>query len=161
MAVVLVLGPSQWRRAAPGRATPLTVRRRLVERLRDAGHEAFLLEEVVDEAGDRDLLDKFERVLDAKEVTDVLVYHPARAKMQATLHELLILAARADDGPTPRLWLLVHEDAASLDGFHFTLKEPGLGSRYLDAVVRLRPVVLPWRTAADLRARVDHVAGEI
>lgn len=161
MAVVFVLGPSQWRTPGSDRTEPIAVRRRLATRLRDAGHRAMLIEDIDDDPEDRDLLDKFERVLDTESVTDVLVYHPARAKMQATLHELLLLAARSDEAPTPRVWLLVHEEAATLDGFRFHLKESGLGSRYLDAVHRLRPVVLPWRTADRLRAHVDHVAEEI
>lgn len=140
--------------------TPLAQRRRIVARLEKAGHLTILLEDIADREGDRDLLDTFVRVLETRGVTDVVVYHPAGAKMQATLHELLLLAARADEHPQTKVWLLVHEDAAELTSFRFTLKERGLGSRYLDAVFRLRPVILPWRTHRQLAARVDHVAYE-
>ncbi len=160
MAVVFVLGPSDWRRRRKG-ATPLEIRRRLAQRLADHHHYPIVMEDVPDEAGDKDAFGKFTRILDTMGVTDILLWHPAGAKMQATIHELVLLIQRADDKAVPRLWLLVQTKAASLDAEHFTVKERGLGSSYLDAVFRLRPIILDWVDAERLDELVDHVATEI
>ncbi|HLE47217.1 MAG TPA: hypothetical protein VI818_02885 [Candidatus Thermoplasmatota archaeon] len=99
MAVVFLLGPSEWRQSAAS-PTPMDVRRELKAILEARNHGVVLMEDVEESAGE-DLVDKFERILDTKEVDYVVLYWPKGAKMQTTYDELLLLRKRAASNAVP------------------------------------------------------------
>lgn len=153
MAVVFLLGPSEWATRRRG-DSPMQVRREMGRVLASGGHHVILMEDVEDLRGE-DLIEKFDRILHTG-VTDVVVYWPARAKMQTTYDELILLRERAGDPQRPNVWILHHEDVARIEEDRFQVKERGGRSRYLEAVARLGVRPLPWIDHAEL-LRIAHL----
>lgn len=145
MAIVFLLGPSQWdpQRGEPPKHTPMEARRQIEELLEAEGHHVILMEDVEDERGE-DLIEKFDRILQSKGVTDIVVYWPAGAKMQTTYDELILLRDRVDDVPLPDIWVLHHASVAEISRDEFRVTEAGGRSRYLEAVARLGVRPFPW-----------------
>lgn len=145
MAVVFLLGPSEWdpQRGTPPKHTPMDVRRQLEEFFEDEGHHVILMEDIPGQRGE-DLVEKFDRILQTKGVTDIVVYWPAGAKMQTTYDELILLRDRAEDASLPGIWVLHHASVAEITRDEFRVTEAGGRSRYLEAVARLGVRPFPW-----------------
>lgn len=160
MAVVFLLGPSEWdpERGGAGALTPMDHRRELAKILHNAGHRVTLMEDEDDLAGE-DMVEKFERLV--KRATDVLVYWPAKAKMATTHDELLLLRKLSETTRLPRLWLLHHETVASVTRGEFRIKERGGRSRYLTSLARLGITPIPWGTPSELNDRAALLAAEL
>lgn len=161
MAVIFLLGPSEWdpeRSKPPAGPTPLDHRRRLHKLLEgmDGEHNVFLMEDEPSRA-DEDLLEKFWRLIEEKRVTDIVVFWPPAAKMQTTYDELLLLRDRLGIQKLPRIWVLHHTRVASFDENRLILHEAGGRSHYLDAVIRLGVRAIDWDTEPEL----DHLATSI
>lgn len=161
MSVVFILGPSEWdpERSTPLRFSPRSVRDRIAEALRAAGHTAFLMEDQETRAGE-DMVDKFERLLDEQAVDSILVYWPPAAKMQTTYDELILLRARTGHKQNPQVWVFHHEGVAAIRRGEFKVLERGARSRYLEAVARLGVAPVSWADHTDLYRLVDLFAGE-
>ncbi len=162
MAVVFLLGPSQWdpQRGPPPKRTPMDVRREIEQLLEDAGHHVILMEDIDDRQGE-DLIEKFDRILQTKGITDLVVYWPAGAKMQTTYDELILLRDRVEDLPLPDIWVLHHASVAEIRRDEFRVTEPGGRSRYLEAVARLGVRPLRWEDHEALSHLVGLLASEI
>lgn len=162
MAVVFVLGPSEWDAArGPSLAfSPRSVRDRMRDSLVSLGHQAFLMEEAPDEPGE-DMVDKFERLLGQRKVTDVFVYWPPRAKMQTTYDELILLRTRVGRQTMPNIWVLHHSSVARIKRGEFLVIERGNRSRYLDAVARLGVRPASWEDHEGLLLLVQRLAAEL
>ena len=160
MAIVFLLGPSEWVQGPPpGDArTPMAHRRDLANILRARGHVVLLMEDEEDRPGE-DLVQKFERLLDLG--TDVVLYWPLGAKMATTYDEMLLLRKAQERGALPRLWFLHHASVASIRRGTFTIHEQGGRSRYLTALARLGIVPLPWGTRAELHSVTERLALEL
>lgn len=161
MAVIFLLGPSEWdpeRTKPPVGLTPLDHRRRLQKLLEGASgeHVVFLMEDEPPRTGE-DLLEKFWRLIEQKRVTDVVLYWPPAAKMQTTYDELLLLRDRLGIQKLPRIWVLHHTGVATFEKNHMVMHEPGGRSRYLEAVARLGVRAVDWDTEEEL----DHLATTI
>lgn len=159
MATAFLLGPSEWRQAG-ARPTPMDVRRELKAILEARNHRVLLMEDLEDAFGE-DLVDKFERILDASGIDYVVVYWPKGAKMQTTYDELLLLRKRMDSKVVPPVWILHHDDVLKVDGGEFKLLETGERSRYLEAAARLGAHANPWKTPEQLREFVRRLAAEL
>lgn len=162
MAVVFILGPGEWDAAKgqPPRKSPREVRERIGEIVRGAGHDAFLMEDEPDRPGE-DLVEKFDRLLHARRVTDVLVYWPPAAKMATTFDELLLLRDRIHRRHLPRLWLLHHRGVARVTRSRLAIRERGGRSRYLDSIARLRPRGIPWWDDVSMKQAVIGLASRL
>jgi hypothetical protein len=165
MAVVFLLGPSEWdpdRSKPPQGPTPLDHRRRLAKLLEGAQgqHIAFLMEDEPSRSGE-DLVEKFWRLIQEKRVTDVVVYWPPAAKMQTTYDELVLLRDRLGLQALPTIWVLHHTKVATFERDHLTLHEPGGRSRYLEAVARLGVRALDWDDDEGLERLATHIAEEL
>lgn len=162
MAVVFVLGPSEWdpARGKSRGVTPRAVRETICETLRAHDHGAFLMEERPDPPG-RDMVGKFEHLLVSERVSDILVYWPARAKMQTTYDELILLRAWADERALPRIWVLHEATVARITRGRFEVLEKGGRSRYLEAVARLGVTPVAWTGHDELPGLVARLAAEL
>lgn len=162
MAVVFLLGPSQWapQRGEPLKHTPMEVRRQIEGLLEAEDHHVILMEDVEDRRGE-DLIEKFDRILQTKGVTDIVVYWPAGAKMQTTYDELILLRDRVDDVALPDIWVLHDASVAELTRDEFRVTEAGGRSRYLEAVARLGIRPLPWEDREALLHRAGLLASEL
>ncbi|MHB8584532.1 MAG: hypothetical protein ACYDDF_01650 [Thermoplasmatota archaeon] len=161
MAVVFLLGPSEWdptRGPAP-KQSPMEVRRAL-QTILARDHVVFLMEDTPDRAGE-DLVDKFDRLIRDREVTDILVYWPPRAKMQTTYDELILLRDRLDRPSLPRIWILHHASVAIIRRGKFEVLEPGGRSRYLSAVARLGVHPIEWTDDQELMTKAAFIAAEL
>lgn len=138
----------------------MDVRRELKAVFEARKHRVILMEDVGGEQGEG-LVDKFERILERKDVEHVVVLWPKAAKMQTTYDELLLLRRRASTKPVPPVWILHHEDVLTVAGGEFKLLEPGDRSRYLDAVARLGAHANPWKTGEQLREFARRLAAEL
>ncbi len=138
----------------------MDARRRIADIFRKDGHQLILMEDEPDNAGE-DLVDKFDRLLHERAVTDVVVYWPAHAKMQTTYDELILLRDRVDDPRLPRVWVVHHTSVASIERDRFDVKERGGRSRYLTAIVRLGVHPLEWRGGDDLDERMRLLSAEL
>lgn len=159
MAVVFLLGPSRWREERPG-PSPMDARRRVAAVLAER-HRVLLMEDLPDDERDRDLLVKFDRVLDTMGVTDVVVHYPRGARMATTFDELLLLAERTKGGPVPRVWILHEHGVATFGKATLTIHERGDRSRYLTALPRLRPAVFAWSGADEWERTARFVSGQL
>jgi hypothetical protein len=156
---VFVLGPSQWERLRHPR-TPRQVRDRIVASLSKA-HDAYLMEAFEAAPTDRDLTDKFLRILSDRKTTHVLLYWPRRAKMQTTLDEILHLRHTFDHGIRPEVWLLAERGVLQQRrGGYDVVKGVVARSRYLDAINTLRANHLPWEDEDDLLRKVAALSDE-
>lgn len=161
MAVVFLLGPSEWdpARAPHPTLTPLEIRRQIASTISAVRHHVIILEDVSDVAGE-DLVEKFDRVLTGSGTTDVIVRWPPGAKMQTTFDELLLLRDRVERG-LPRIWLLHQNGVASVDAGELIIKEQGGRSRYLTALGKLRIIPVEWDDLRDLDLQAEFLAGEL
>lgn len=158
MASVFVLGPGHWERRR-GR-TPREVRERIVDRL-SAAHHAYLMETIDDRPEDRDLTDKFLRILRDQETTHVLLYWPRGAKMQTTLDEIVHLRHAMDQGTRPDVWLLAQEGIIEPRRGRYEITRGAVArSRYLEAINTLQAKHLPWTDEDDLFQKVAALADE-
>jgi hypothetical protein len=144
LASVFILGPGQYAKRRRG-PTPRETRERLVD-LFSAHHDSYILEPLDDDVSDRDLADKFYRIMQENATTDVVIHWPLGAKMQTTLDEIILLRARMDDSGAPHVWLL-HEKGVlrrTTKGYEIP---PGVveRSRYLEAINTLGAVAYEWR----------------
>ncbi len=162
MAVIFLLGPSQWdpHRGEPPDHTPMEVRRRLQKVLARGGHHVILMEDVEDR-DDEDLVEKFDRILGTKGITDIVVYWPAGAKMQTTYDELILLRDRVDDPTLPSIWVLHHASVAEITRDEFRITEAGGRSRYLEAVARVGVRPFPWHDHGELLRLTRLLASEL
>ena len=160
MAVVFLLGPSEWdpERGGGGEPSPMGHRRELAKLLAAPGHEVLLMEDEPD-APEEDMVEKFERL--AGRSSDVAIDWPPKAKMATTYDEMLLLRKMAERATLPRLWFLHHESVASISRGVFRIHEGGGRSRYLTALARLGITPIPWRTVGDLYERAAFLAGEM
>ncbi len=154
MAVVLICGPSAWDDGH--QPTPKDVRREISRKLQPP-HTAILLEDQRDEQTDHDLVDKYERVLDDRKVSDVLIYWPNGADMGSTFDELLLLRKRVGSKSVPQIWILHHEGALLLTDDEFRVQDSSAKSSYLHSVARLRPSVIEWSDDADLLEKAQKL----
>lgn len=162
VAVVFLLGPSQWLRkqALQEIPSPMEERRQIAQTLRHEGHRVVLMEDI--HAQDReDLIAKFDRILQCEGVTDILVYWPPQAKMQTTYDELILLSDRCKEPNLPRVWVLHQSSLAEISRNHFQVNEAGGRSRYLEAVARLGVRPLDWETRDDMMRLVRLLATEL
>lgn len=161
MAIVFLLGPSQWdlQRGEPPKHTPMEARRQMEDLLEAEGHHVILMEDVEDKR-DEDLIEKFDRILQTKGVTDIVVYWPAGAKMQTTYDELILLRDRVDD-PLPDIWVLHQASVAEISREEFRVTEAGGRSRYLEAVARLGVRPFPWEDHEGLLRLARLLASEL
>lgn len=162
MAIVFLLGPSLWdpQRGEPPKHAPMEVRRQIEELLEAEGHHVILMEDVEDRRGE-DLIEKFDRILQSKGVTDIVVYWPAGAKMQTTYDELILLRDRMDDAPLPAIWVLHDASVAEITRDEFRVTETGGRSRYLEAVARLGVRPFPWNDEEALFRLARLLASEL
>jgi len=150
LASVFILGPGHWEAQAGKARSPRHVRTHVASLLHGR-HHTFLMEDIADHPEDRDLTDKFLRILETQKTTDILVYWPKRAKMQTTLDEFLHLRHALDRGLQPNVWLLVQSGIMEIDHGRYEIKKGSvLRSRYLDAIHTLNAHLLPWTTHKDL-----------
>lgn len=138
----------------------MDMRRRVAEIFRKDGHTVFLMEDEPDKEGD-DLVDKFDRLLRERGVTDIAVYWPAKAKMQTTYDELILLRARGHDPKLPRIWIVHHVSVAVIGQGKFQVLERGGRSRYLEAVARLGVYPLVWDSDDDLEERIRSLSTQL
>lgn len=110
MAIIFLLGPSQWdpEDDVPLEVPPMNIRRQLETIFEEHGHTTILMEDVQDDPSE-DLLEKFDRILVGPRLTDIVVYWPRSAKMQTTYDELILLRDRWEIQRLPPIWIL-HED---------------------------------------------------
>ncbi|MBI4394509.1 MAG: hypothetical protein HY556_12050 [Euryarchaeota archaeon] len=162
MGVILLLGPSEWdpTRRKPVPPTPMDIRRSLAAVLTaERGHAIILLEDEKDRSTE-DLVDKFDRILRTRGITDVVVWWPPGAKMQTTFDELLLLRDRVEPG-LPRIWVVHHTSVATITADEFVIKEAGGRSRYLTALTRLRTRPIEWVDLDGLDRKIRFLANEI
>lgn len=159
VAVIFVLGPSEWQPADAAVAvpSPRRVRETICATLRARRHDAFLMEGEPDVPGE-DLVDKFERLLHERGTTDILLYWPPRAKMATTMDELLLLRDRAFEGALPPIWVLHHRSVARFRDGGVDLLERGGRSRYMSALGKLPFHPLPWDDEDQLASRIERLA---
>lgn len=94
---------------------------------------------------DRDLTDKFLRILETMRTTDIVVYWPKKAKMQTTLDEFLHLRHSLDRGLSPNIWLLVQSGIIKIRNGRYEITKGTIErSRYLDAIQTLNGHLLSW-----------------
>lgn len=163
MAVVFLLGPSQWdgvQRPQAGSA-PMQVRRDLAAIFIKHGHKVILMEDDPDRESE-DYIQKFDRLLRSK-VTDIVLYWPPLSKMQTTYDELILLCDRRVflDKESLRLWALHHSSVARITKDEFIILETGSRSRYLTAVARLGLRPLQWEDDKDLAEQALLLAKEL
>jgi len=157
MATIFLLGPSQWE---SGEDVPMQMRRGIAGIFRGAGHQAFLMEDEADMA-EEDLVEKFYRLVLERGVTEIVIYWPARAKMQTTYDEFILLRARLGLAKLPRIWVLHHSSVASIKAGIFEVKVRGNRSRYLTAVAKLGTHPLEWNTDDELKEQARLLAMEL
>ena len=157
MATIFLLGPSFLQSEEK---VLLGVRQELAEMFRVAGHHAFLMEEQADKQGE-DVVDKFYRLVVETDVSDIVVYWPAEAKMQTTYDEFILLRARMDVLKLPTIWVLHQFSVATIAEGEFRVNEPGNRSRYLEGVARLGMHPLAWKTDEELRELARLLANEL
>lgn len=157
MAIVFLLGPSEWleRRVGP---TPMDHRRELAAILRSHGHKVILMEDEPDRLGE-DMVGKFDRLLG--QATGVLLFWPRGAKMSTTYTEMVLLRKAAETRQLPHLWFLHHDAVASIERGVFKVHEAGARSRYLTSLARLGISPVPWSTTGQLRERTELLAAEL
>lgn len=159
MASVFVLGPSHWERR--GGPTPRQVRERIIEIL-SQDHDAYLMEAFQADPKDRDLADKFLRILRGRGTTHVVLYWPRGAKMQTTLDEIIHLRHALDRGTRPEIWLLAQEGILKRRRGRYAITEGIVArSRYLDALNTLQAKHLPWTDGDDLERKVAALTDEL
>lgn len=162
MARVFLLGASGWdpARREPRPLNPMDLRREMLTIFAGAGHDAFVMEDEPDRGGE-DLVDKFDRLLREKRVTDIVVLWPKGVKMQTTFDELLLLRDRVRTVAMLRVWILHEEGVAKIGPGYFEILEEGGRSRYLGAVRRLGVRPIEWSDLDGLRQKTQLLAREL
>lgn len=115
MVTIFVLGPSEWRDPLnpwDERLTPLEARRAIAIALRRMTIPALIME---DEPGSDDEAwqDKFFRLMEVHDVSDIVFYWPPQARIDAAEDELIMLVVRErfERSRRPRITLFGHVDA--------------------------------------------------
>lgn len=132
-------------------------RRIIAHLLRTQGHSVLIMEDIKDRM-EEDLIDKFDRILRTKQITDIVVYWPANAKMQTTYDEFILPSDRANRQKLPNVWVVHHTDVAHISQDRFLVQERGGRSRYLEAVARLGVRPLEWKNQKELRHQIQLLA---
>lgn len=163
MAVVFLLGPGMWDSSKHPKVspTPMQVRRQIAHLLEKDGHKVILMEDDPDRAGE-DLIQKFDRLL-RHSSTDVVIYWPAKAKMQTTYDELILLCDRKEylDHNEIPIWIVHHVSVAEIRKDEFMIHEAGNRSRYLTAVAKLGVNPLEWDDDSELFEKIKLLSKEI
>lgn len=157
MTTIFLLGPSEPKDPPRPRDAHMAVRRRLAGLIEAADHRCLLMEDLPQRRGE-DLVEKFERILDEERPAVVLVYWPAKAKMQTTFDELLLLRKRSEDQALPQVIVLHEEGVADITAREFRILEPGGRSRYFEALRRVPITPISWSTEPQLEERVSRLA---
>jgi hypothetical protein len=114
--------------------------------------------EDVEPSDGEDLVQKFDRILDAERPDLILVYWPARSKMQTTFDEMLLLRKRIEARPVPRVVVLHQAGVARITPREFQILEKGGRSRYLEAVRRVPMTPIAWDQPSHLERIVAALA---
>lgn len=150
MVTVFILGPSEWRdpdHPWDERSTPMEARRAIALALNRMNIPTVVMEDEPDRETEA-TRDKFFRLLEDKDVSDILCYWPPVARIDAAEDELVMLAVRERFQPTlrPRITLFGHTDTvgeAENDGETFLQVRDEVGrSSYLGQIPRHLPTDL-------------------
>jgi hypothetical protein len=110
---------------------------------------------------DRDLTDKFFRILREQTTTNILVYWPRAAKMQTTLDEIIHLRHAMDQGFQVETRLLIQLDIIHRKQGRYEIAEGAVSrSRYLDSINTLRPKLVLWSDEPELFRKVGLLTEE-
>lgn len=154
MASVFILGPSHWENDRGRSHTPWDIRLRIADIL-SKRHTAYLMEDVQTAKNDRDLTDKFLRILDERKTSHVLLYWPRDAKMQTTLDEIIHLRHAYDQRAQPEVRILSQAGIILIQNGRYELtKDTVSRSRYLDSLNTLRIILHLWIDEDDLYKKI-------
>lgn len=162
MAVVFLLGPSLWKKGtrASRTETPMEMRYKLAQIFKENGHITFIME-AEDGLPSEDLVEKFDRMLHDRGVTDVVFFWPLGARMQTTFDEFILLRDRMGNRSLPDIWVLHDRRVARIERGVFHVLESGGRSRYLEAVAALGVTPLAWSGQKELRRLVQELVEEL
>lgn len=155
-ATVFVLGPSDWKKPRPG-PRPMSIRRKIRGIFEDHGGRAILMENVRDRA-DEPLANKFLRILDSSDITQILVLWPLHATMPTTIAELVALRFRRAEQKTPDVWVLLERGVADLSEGTLNVHVEEGRVAYLKDLARSGTTLLPWNDLHDLYEKVTLLA---
>ena len=154
---VFVLGPGHWRRARDG-PTPLDLRRSVAAAVREAGHEAFLMEDEPPPKP-RNQMAKFLDLVARS--TDVWVVWPLDARMPTTVGEMNVLRALVERGERRPMVLFYQDGVAEVRRGRLHCIEPEGQNSYLQDLIDHGLRVQPWKDAKALVRAAGRIAADL